>query len=337
MNTPTKQGGLLKPALMLVLGLAMIGGAYVLATKSSRDAEALRQQQEAEMKQRRAAFLASEVPKLLDEEEKRNLAAERRARKLLDEIFRAYEARVPEFVEEMTRFGMKVELAKAAVKDWWSGSNEARNLATGLFEEKVVSDAKLKADLIRVVSQFASDLAASRNQIVSDLTNRVSTLAVPTAAGTYDPSKVAAEFEQKLQLLIEQRAVQAPAITLLSFGGGLVVQEATQALVTSLLRGLAARLGTLAVARGGAVAAGAGAGALAGPVGIAAGLAIGLAIDVLMEKQFREKLTRECTAILAEMKLAVQGQQREEFTRLISTTRELHEVALKTIIVGGNP
>jgi hypothetical protein len=331
MNQGTNSNSVLKPVLLCFLGLAMITGAYWLVTRPVREAS---RQRLAQQKQR-AAFFADEVPKLLQAEEKRNEAALDRSRLLLNEIFRGYEARLPAFAEEMTSLGMKWQFTKAALKDWWSDSNEARILATGLFEEHVVSDRRLKADATRVVEEFVADLKASRNQMLSELNYQIKVSALPMPTGKHDVSNVSEAFEERLKDVITQRAAQAPFVLLLSSGSGYILQGATESLVVSVLRGIATRLATVAATRGTAVAAGAGVGSLGGPVGIAAGLAIGFALDVWMEKKFKQKLIQETTAILTEMRSKIWNQQKKEFTALIKSTRTMHEEALRKVILGG--
>lgn len=334
MRTEAKPGGLWKPVLMLAFGLAMIAGAYRLTTDWSHKTEVLKQQQEV-LKQKREAFFAIEVPRLLDEEEKRNLAALNRARMQLTEVFARYEARVPEFVEKLTTWGVKYKLAKAALSDWWSETNEARSIATDIFADKVLSNQELTRDITRVVNQFISDLKANRNIMLSELTKRVETQAVPIAAGTNNLAGITTAFQEKLSVILGQRAVELPAIAALSFAGGFLAEEATRSLVTSVIRGLTARLAASAVARGGVAAGGAAVGSVAGPVGIAAGLAVGLAIDVWMERRFKEKVTGECNQILRAMQVEVWQEQKRQFELLIKTTRSIHEEALKKVILGG--
>lgn len=337
MSTQTKVGGFLKPLLLLSLGLALIGTAYWL-TGPSREEH-----------RKRSEFIAREVPALLDQEEESNRQALKRAQQELRKNFQRYRAKVPDFVEELTSGGLEFKLTKASLTDWWSETNEARNIATELFSEKVVSNEGLEQDIQAVANQFVTDLTANRNGMLSELSIRVSASQLQVPTNAIGNSGAVAVFQEKLKLVLDQRATEAPVVVAISITGDRLAEEVVKRLVRDVNRSLATRLAATAIARGGAAAGGAAGGGAVGTalfpgvgtaIGVVAGLAAGFAVDKWMEGRFKEQVTKECDLILRALESEVWHAQQQglnaKFSQMITETRAAHEAALKLTILGGS-
>ncbi|MEI6394530.1 MAG: hypothetical protein WCT12_25915 [Verrucomicrobiota bacterium] len=327
-----------KLALLLILGVIMIGVAWLM-TRPNGDKQKLHRQ--------RQEFFALTGAQLLGQEEQRNRDAIERAKGQLATHVSDYRKGVPKFAEDLTTWGTRYAIAAASVRDWWSSSNEARKVATEQFAKFVVSDKTLQQDVTGVIAQFSPDLEANRNTMLSELQEKASTAAVPCASTEMGSTNIAGAFMLEVQPLIKARATQSPIIGVLATGGGFFVGEAATQIVTRLLTSMAARVASGAAVRGSAVAAGVLVGGEGGTVlapgvgtaiGITGGIIVGCAVDWWMEKRFKEKVTGECNQILADMEKALWADASQglegTFTRAIKTTRECHEIALRKIITG---
>jgi len=316
----------IKPVVLMLLGLAMVSGAYWMTRENARNKDYHRRQD----------FFDKDVRSLLDQEESRNREAIQRAKRKLDLSFDHYRGGVPDYAEALTTWAVKFQITKSVVKDWWSESNTAKELVTDLFNQHVVSGNQMTLDVTRTFQQFTNDLAANRNQMLSELRGRADSAKVKLLQAETGPKAFDQAFEQNLSPILESRAKQVPIVAALSFGGGWRVTEA----VTQIVRSLAIRLATQAGVKGGAMAAGSGAGSLAGPLGFVAGLAVGYAVDMWMEKRFKEQVVSECTKKLNELQSAIwngEGSQAglsAHLSTLVNETRTAHEQALRPLILG---
>ena len=270
-----------------------------------------------------------------------------RARQQLASDFARYRNGVPGFADDLTTWSTQYQIAAAALKDWWSKSNEGRKVATDKFAKFVVSDLRLQKDVIGVIAQFSSDLEANRNQMLSELQEKVSTAAVPCASAEPGSTNLAGAFALEAQHLLKQQAVRSSLVKVLAEGGGFIAGAAASQIVTKLVTAMAVRVAAWAAARGSTVAAGAVEGGAGGTalapgvgttVGIAGGIVAGWAVQWWMEKQFKEKVASECNQILDDMEKSLWNDPRQglamSFGQAITVTRECHQKALRTIITG---
>lgn len=351
-------GSIVKPILALIIGLSMIGVAYWIS-RHEHVGSALppgppvptpsitAKEEQSRRQRQREEFFTNQGTEVLNSEKARNQEAIERAKSKLATSFARYHQGVPRFAEDLSTWGSRYQFAKAALKDWWSKSNTARTLATEKFARLVVSDESLQTDVRQVLSQFASDLEANRNKMLTELQEKVTSAAVPCAAldrGSIDLVQAfMLEVNPRLASLGEQSALAG----VLATGGGFVGTEATGAIISRLLAAMAARVAAGAATKGSTVAAGAVFGGEGGTVltpgvgtavGVVAGIVVGFAVDWWMEKQFSEKVINECNQILNQMEESLWNNPSEglalSLTRAVDVTRECNGASIKKIIVG---
>ena len=338
MKTKAQTKSILTPALFLMLGIILIGAAWLM-TRPRQD--------KLNLKRQRQEFFALNGAQILGQEEQRNRDAMQRAKRQLAAHFAQYRNGVPKFAADLTTWGTRYKITKAALGGWWDNANEARKVTTEQFAKFVVSDQQLQNDVTGVIAQFSSDLAANRNKMLSELQQKASVAAVPCASAALGSTNIAEAFMLEMQPLIRARAAQSPLIGVLATGGGFIAGEAATQIVTRLLASVAARVASGAAVRGSAVAAGALAGGEGGTVlapgvgtaiGLAGGIIVGWAVDWWMEKSFKEKVTSECNQILSDMEEALWSDASQglegTLTKAIKSARECHEIALRKIITG---
>ena len=198
-----------------------------------------------------------------------------------------------------------------------------------------------------MIAQFASDLEANRNLMLSELREKVSTSAVPCASTRLGATDLASAFWNEEQPLIKARSTQSPIIGALATGGGFIAGNAATQIVARLLASMTARVASGAAARGSAVAAGALVGGEGGTmlepgvgtaIGVIGGIIVGGAVDWWTEKSFKEKVTAECNQILMEMENNLWNNGSDglggAFDETNKATRECHNVALQKVICG---
>ena len=330
-----------KPVLLLTAGLMLIAAAGWLATQSNPEKQRVKGQ--------RQVFFASQGVEALNLEERRNREAIDRAQQHMAASFSRYHEGVPRYAAELASLGTRYKIAKAMLTDWWSNSNDARKVGTDKFAELVVSDEQLQHEVTAVIAQFASDLEANRNQMLSELQEKVSTAAVPCASPGLGSTNFAGAFTLEAQHLLQNQAVQSPLVGALATGGGFIAGEAATQIVTRLLAAMAARIAAGAVAEGSAVAAGVVLGGEGGTiitpgvgtaVGVAAGIVLGFAVDWWAARNFEEKVTRECNGMLNDMQVSLWSDPDRglaiSFDQVVTITRQCHETALRKIITGGD-
>ena len=347
----TKPRNTVALALLILLGVAMVATAWwiIRADADKRNlAEQERIKAQGRIKVQREWFFASEVPALLEAEEQRNQEAIARARDLLSSKFAHYKNGVPAFAGDLTTWGSRYQIAKAALNDWWNKSNETRKYATDRFANFVVSDEQLQKDITSVLEQFSSDLKANRNRMLADLQERISSASVPCASADQGSTNLAAAFMVRLQDAATVRAKQSDLIAALSFGGGFIATEATAQIVARIIATMTARVAAGAATTGSTVAADVLVGGAGGTVlepgvgtaiGIVGGIIVGCAVDWWMEKNFKQKVTTECNQMLAEMEKDLWSNGSEglesKLKEAVTVSRACHETALRQIIIGG--
>jgi hypothetical protein len=183
--------------------------------------------------------------------------------------------------------------------------------------------------------------------MLSEATQRLKTVDFPVPVLNAPNRRLSTVFTAELAGLLAERGKQSPAVTLLSFGGGWLAEEAVKSFVRQVIRMLAVRMGAVAAGAGGATASGAVAGGAAGTVaepgggtviGLAAGVVVGLVVDWWMESRFKEKIVWESREMLGRMRTELwsdsAGGLAFRFNQLADTSRECHGEALRTIIIG---
>jgi hypothetical protein len=333
----------------LLLGIGMLILAYQISTNGGVDLLPTHPKPDPNGKSGISLqFYHKEIHPLIVEQEKRNLAAVSRAKAELDAQFMIYISRLPSYAEELTSWGMRYKITKAAISDWWSKDNSVRKIATEKFEEKVLSEASLKADVKLIINQFHSDLEANRNQMLTEATTRLKAANFPIPSLEVSEAGLKNALEARINPLLESQAKQSPTAGLLAIGGSILAEQAAQYIVVQTMRSLAVSLATTAAASGGATAAGGAAGGTAGTflatpgvgtaIGVAVGIGVGIAVDSWMSGKFQKKVIYECQNVLNTMSADLWSDPAHglevTFSFAVMKTAEAHSASLKAIITG---
>jgi hypothetical protein len=349
-NMPSNQSKQSKSTLSVVVsvivlffGLALIGGAWWISNSPAPETESqIQARQEAEkvlqieaLRQRRE-LLSRQIELLVDTEQRANQVAILRAQNSLDDAFISFSNRVPEFVEAVTTWKARYQIARSGINDKVSGSHEMETVAAEYFEKNVASNQDVSSAIDKIVAQFQSDLVANRNRMLSEAALRIreADLGLPPASYTSESlgNLVTARQEQMAQSL-----GGVPVISVLSISGSIIVEMALQTLVTRALSYAAGATTTGALT-------GAGAGTLITPgvgtaIGIMVGFAGGFAVDQLMTERMKAKIMRETKDSLESMKNEIWMNSTEglntKLSGLVKQTKELHVAALTSIAQQG--
>lgn len=290
---------------------------------------------------RATEFFDAQIQPLVKEEALANRQAIVHAQARLHEVFDKYRSRAPHFSDQLTHWGVKWNLMKASLHDWWNKDNDAAQVTRKLFSENVFSDQELKRDLESVMKEFSSELEANRNLMLVQTIASLRSTEVPVKGFSVD--SLTQDFQAQVNGLLQARAKDVPQVTLLAAGGGLSagigfgwMAEAVTGIVVRWAATAAVTAGGSTVVAGAAGGAG---GTTVGPagtaVGIVAGLIVGGAADWWMESHFKEKMTAQTIAALDGMESAVWKDKKRGLNillaQLVEENRTAHEKALKNI------
>jgi len=291
------------------------------------------------------ASFEKDVMRMLELEHSRNLAAIDSARRRLDDKFRGYAERVPQFASELNSISLKYHVVKALVQDKLESSHEMRQVAGDLFAKRVLSDSQLHADMEDVVAQFHRDLDTNRGLISSALGQAVALESVsdPTAASSLE--LLARERREELNNFVEAQAERVPTAALEAIGQGVIAEESVRRRVTEVIAshvagsaprsetGSGAEEGTAkspqATPKGAAVA------------GAAVGVLAGAADYWLLQSRFEAALASDCRGALDKMRDALWADPRNgleaQFTGVVELVNVQHGMALRKALPFGAP
>lgn len=306
----SKTGHYLKYTLGLALGLLMIFAAYRLTDSNPPPGEQVPSIKATVIQDPNRAdkleFLDEELDPILSKELLANRQAIRRAKKQLEEQFSQYSSRLPAFADELMSLGVKWKLTKATAKDFFNENKEAGTVVSNLFDDLVVSDAQLTADMVKIVSQFTADLGANRNEMLVSTHTRIKASQLPLPRELIDLQTLTAKFQSVQAANSNKMGHTIPVVTVLAFAGGSLIgyitEEAVEKIVTQFITKLAKRIPMSVVAAGGGAAAGAAGGTAVWPgVGTLIGFAAGWWVEGWMEDRFKEKVIEESRGRLLEV------------------------------------
>ncbi|MEI6541513.1 MAG: hypothetical protein WCO86_18605 [Planctomycetota bacterium] len=322
-------------AVALGLGVWMLGAAWRLIHREESPAITPK------VEVRVTDFFDAQIQPLVKEETLANSRAVAHAKMRLHEVFDKYRSHAPHFSDKLTHWGVKWDLMKASLHDWWNKDNDAAQLTRKLFSESIFSEAELKRDLESVMKEFSSELEANRNLMLVQTIASLRSVDVPMKGLSVDGLTQA--FQAQVEVLLRERAKDVPQVTLLAAGGGLSagivfgwMAEALTDIVVSWAATAAVTAGGSTVVAGTAGGAG---GTTVGPAGtvagVVAGLIVGGAADWWMESHFKEKMTMQTVEALDGMEAAVWKDKKRGLNillaQLIEENRIAHEKALKNI------
>jgi hypothetical protein len=251
--------------------------------------------------------------RLIELEHDRSVAAIATAKLRLDEDFRRYSERVPQFIEALNSLPEKARLAGTLVEDKSQSSNETQQEAAKVFAENVVPPEKLRSDVAEVVAGFQRDVAANRSIVAS----AVPALDLPAAPASPMASMdlLLADFTAQLGRFLGSQAQQVPTSSVGSLARSVLVEEALRKKVTATMEAHDSGSKSATV------------------VGTAVGVLAAAADYWLMQSRFESALTRRCQTALDKIQAALwsdpQNGLEATFTRYVDLVRETQLLALK--------
>jgi hypothetical protein len=255
------------------------------------------------------------VQRLIELEHDRDVAAITTAKLRLEEKFRSYSARVPQFVEALNSLPEKARLAKTLLEDKSESDNQTQEEAARLFAENVVPPDKLRDDVMSVVAGFEGDVEANRKMVLSaaapafDLSNA----SAPLAAANADA--LLADFSGQLSRFLRSQAEQVPTSSVNSLARSVLVEEALRKKVAATMEANNLKRERAAI------------------VGTAVGVLAAAADYWLLQSRFEDALTRRCQTALDKIEAALwsnpQNGLEASFTRYVDLVHETEVLALK--------
>lgn len=272
-----------------------------------------------DLRKRISGFLSSDAKPALLNAKTKDLAAVDRAVVSLDACFGRYAEGVDKFTRELTGWGTRFRLI------WRKGVETvkrheipegATKLVRDKFDANVVSDARLEADVMAVMKQFAYDLEANRNELMGSLTTRLQSSDLPVTVQKVALGEFQTQFDQNVKKLLHGLPANTATIGAGSMATGIVAEEAVRQLVRVVLTQAAARLAGSAAASGGAAATAVAAGGTGGTVlapgvgtaiGVVGGFVVGAVVDWWMTDKFEAQVKIEVLTFLQKTRNALVG------------------------------
>lgn len=259
-----------------------------------------------------SGFLQDGAAPLLAEARARDLAAVNRALGTLDARFAGYAGGVDAFTNDLTAWGTRFKLI------WRKGVETVKRreipegtakLVRGKFDQHVVSDARLEADVLAAMKQFAYDMEAGRNELLASLKTKLEASDLPVEVKEVALTDFKIRYEEQLKALLGRLPGNSVMVGVGGITAGIVTEEAVRQMVRVVLAQAAARLAGGAMASGGAaataVAAGGTGGTVVAPgvgtaVGVVGGFLVGAVVDWWMTDQFEADVKRDVFAFLTQ-------------------------------------
>ncbi len=308
----------------LVAGLLLLGAGGTVAwqtwQRTQSDAASLAAQaaadasREADLALRRkvSGFLGGEAAPLLASAKAKDLAAVNRALGSLDARFAGYAAGVDAFTRDLTAWGTRFKLI------WRKGVEtvKRRDIPEGTaklvrekFDHHVVSDARLEADVLAVMQQFAYDLEANRNELLGALETKLAASDLPVAIRDVALTDFKARYTEHLTTVLDSLPANSVMVGVGGITAGIATEEAVRQLVRVGLAQAAVRLAGGTMASGGAAATAVAAGGAGGTavvpgvgtaVGVVGGFLVGAVVDWWMTDEFEATVKTDVLAFLTQ-------------------------------------
>ena len=283
------------------------------ATAAADASDAARETSRREMN----AFLTREAAKLLDETHRKDLAAVQRALDSLRANFKSYSEGIPEFTDALTGWGTRMKIVyrtsvetieRKDIHSWTASVVQEK------FDEHVLSDKRLEADVLEVMKQFAYELEANRNEMLVNLEVRLHSSELPPTAKELALRNFREQTRERIKELLASMPNQSLAVGVGSITAGIVAEEAVRQLIRAVIAQAATRIAASAAVSGGAAAGAAATGGAGGTmiapgvgtaIGLAGGLIVGAVVDWWLTDEFKDKVAAECRRFLSTTEVAL--------------------------------
>ncbi len=270
-----------------------------------------------DLRRRVSGFLNGEAAPLLAEAKAKDLAAVNRAMAALDACFAGYAEGVDAFTHDLTAWGTRFRLI-------WRKSVEtvkrreipegAAKLVRDKFDHHVVSDARLEADVVAVLEQFAYERQADRNELLGRLETRLEASALPVELRQVALTDFKERYQDQLSRLLGRLPGNSVMVGVGSLTAGIVTEEAVRQMVRVVLTQAAARMAGGAMISGGTAASAVAAGGVGGTavapgvgtaVGVVGGFVVGAVVDWWMTEKFEGEVKQEVLTFLTRTRTAL--------------------------------
>jgi hypothetical protein len=305
----------------MALGLVLLGAGGVVfhrtwsaaQSRSAMSAAALAEREaELALRQKVSGFLSGEAAPLLAGAKAKDLAAVTRALTSLDTCFAGYAAGVDAFTHDLTGWGTRFKLiwrkSVETVKRHGIPEGTAK-LVREKFDQHVVSDARLEADVLSVMKQFAYEMEAGRNELLGSLQTRLAASDLPVQVRQIALQEFKNQYGQQLAALLTRLPANSVMVGVGGITAGIVTEEAVRQLVRVVLTQAAARLAGGAMASGGAAATAVAAGGTGGTavapgvgtaIGVVGGFLVGAVVDWWMTAEFEATVKTDVLNFLSQ-------------------------------------
>lgn len=320
MTTPPADSGARPPRLWpgFCAGLLLLAGAVALFSRVwqlsrpdpailAANAEAIRRE---EVRQAVDSFLSGDAKELLHRAQQNDMAALQRALDSLRASFAGYAGGIDEFTSALTGWGMRSKIIYRHTVETIERKDEhswTARLVREQFAEHIMSDARLEADVMEIMKQFAYDMEANRNEMLASLEARLSAAQLPVTLHELALRGFRKQTQERIRELLAKLPGQSVAVGVGSITAGIVAEEAVRQLIRAVFAQAAARIAASAAVSGGAAAGAVAAGGTGGTavapgvgtaIGVAGGLIVGGVVDWWMTDKFKEKVAEQCRQFL---------------------------------------
>jgi len=305
-----------------LLLLAAAGAVFFQVWRTAQpDAVVLAAKEEAERRAEvhRAVddFLSSEAKQLLDKTHQKDMAAVQRALDSLRACFKSYGEGIPKFTDALTGWGMRAKIVYRSSVETIERKDEhswTASLVQEKFDDHIMSDARLEADVMEIMKQFAYELEADRNELLVNLETRLNAAQLPETMKHLALANFRDQTRGRIKELLTKLPGQSVVVGIGSITAGIVAEEAVRQLIRTVMAQAAARIAAGAAVSGGAAAGAAATGGVGGTaiapgvgtaIGLAGGLIVGAVVDWWMTDEFKDKVAAECRRFLTTTQVAL--------------------------------
>lgn len=251
--------------------------------------------------------------------EVRNDQAVTRAISALHERMQVHRGQIGPFTKDISSWHTRIGILRRYPSDLWrkfrgSGDDQkVHDYVNAKFRKHILSERGLHQDIAAVLGQFNSDMAASRNQLYSELLLPLQQIKTIAPSVNVSVEGIAVLMRGRAEAISRSMGPDTIATGLAGLAGGWIAADAAQGMTSRIVAQILTRVGTAmaaeTIAAGGATvegsAAGGGVGSFAGPVGtiigIGVGLVIGAIVDWRLSRQFEAKVAEQCGLFLSEL------------------------------------
>jgi hypothetical protein len=286
----------------------------------------------------------------------RNAQAVERALGTLHERMDIHRRQIGPFTKDISSWHTRFGILRRYPSDLWRrfrGTGDLQQVheyVNAKFRKHILSERRLQQDVVAVLGQFNSDMAASRNELYSQLLLPLQKIKTIQPVADVSVDRIQAEMRRRADAIGHSMAPDTIATGIAGVAGGWIAADVAQGMTSRIVAQILTRVGTAmaaeGIAAGGATvegsAAGGGVGSFAGPVGtiigIGVGLVIGAIVDWRLSKHFEAKVSEQCNFFLSELESRIRdtrGQTpglRQTLSKVVELTDRAQEESVRNAL-----